>query len=204
MGYHKFQLPFGDKTILECVVKNLQSATSRPVIAVASQDTVDDVRKIAEQLDVQVAVDQRTNSGPLEGMRVGLKTAACDSEWAFVTSCDVPLIRNEVIQLLCRQISLADPSLEAVIPVSESRVYGMTAVYQCKVHSKIDSMIEARQLRVSDLATKLVTKKIGIEDVRRVDPNLESMKNLNTKSQYLEFLREHCIECKPEIEEQLN
>ena len=90
------------------------------------------------------------------------------------------------------------------MPTSSQRIYGMTAIYRCSVVSKVAAMVERRQLRVSDLATELNTKRISLEEIRKADPDLDSMKNLNSPSQYLEFLRRRGFDCPPEVEQQLH
>ncbi len=208
MGFDKFRLPLHGRTFLECVIDKLATVVDGPIIAAASARTATDVRKISEAIDLErlhVVVDERDDSGPLEGIRAGIEAAAESADWAFVTSCDVPLICPEVLKIL--QSSLEDidsPDIEAAMPTSKNRIYGMTAIYRCSVLPKIAAMIDRRQLRVSDLATELNTKRISLEEIRKADPELDSMKNLNSPSQYLDFLRRRGFDCPPEVEEQLH
>ena len=208
MGFDKFRLPLKGRTFLECVVDKLATVVDGPIIAAASERTAPEVIKIGKSIDLDrfgIVVDQRDDSGPMEGIRVGLEKAGESSRWAFVTSCDVPLICPEVLRVLQRSLEEIDsPDVEAAMPTSESRIYGMTAIYRCAVAPKVAAMVERRQLRVSDLATELNTRRIGLEEIRKADPELDSMKNLNSPSQYLEFLRRRGFDCPPEIEEQLH
>ena len=197
MGFDKFRLPLGDRTFLECVVEKLATVVDGPIIAAASERTFAEVTKIKNAMNddrFQVIVDDRNDSGPMEGIRVGLESAGKVAQWAFVTSCDVPLICPEVLSILQRSLSDSDSSeLEAAMPTSPKRIFGMTASYRCSVASKVADMIERRQLRVSDLATELKTKRISLEEIRKADPELDSMKNLNSPSDYLDFLRQRGI-----------
>ena len=208
MGFDKFRLPMGDKTFLECVARKLATVIDGPIIAAASQRTFDEVTRIGESIGLdrfQIVVDQRVDSGPLEGIRGGLDAAGKTSRWAFVTSCDVPLICPEVLHVLQNSLQeLESPDIEAAMPASEDRIYGMTAIYRCSVVSKVAAMVNRKQLRVSDLMTELNAKRISVEKIREVDPDLNSIKNLNSPEQYLEFLRRRGFDCPPEIEEQLH
>lgn len=208
MGFDKFRLPLEGRTFLECVVEKLATVVDGPIIAAASERTASDVLKIKDSIDLDrfdVVVDERDDSGPMEGIRVGLEAAAKSAQWAFVTSCDVPLICPEVLRILQNSIKDIDsPNFEAAMPTSSQRIYGMTAIYRCSVVSKVAAMVERRQLRVSDLATELNTKRISLEEIRKADPDLDSMKNLNSPSQYLEFLRRRGFDCPPEVEQQLH
>jgi len=206
MGFDKFRLPLGEQTFLESVTLRLLSAVDGPVIAAASQETEKEVRAILVKLPsdrIHVVVDQR-DAGPLEGIRAGLEKANEFSNWAFVTSCDVPLIVGSVLEVLQTAIQKQDREVDAVIPISRDRIFGMTALYRCHVHSKINLMIEKEQLRVSELASQLAALRIDIEKIREADPNLDSIRNLNSPSQYLEFLGEKGFECLPEFEQKLN
>jgi len=207
MGFDKFRLPLGDRTFLECVVEKLATVVDGPIIAAASERTVGEVAKIKDSINedrFQVVVDQRNDSGPLEGIRTGLIAAGKVAKWAFVTSCDVPLICPEVLGLLQNALRDTDASdFEAAMPTSPKRIFGMTAIYQCAVVSTVAAMIEKRQLRVSDLATELKTKRISVEEIRKADPELDSMKNLNSPSDYLDFLRQRGFDCPAEIEQLL-
>lgn len=207
MGFDKFRLPLGGRTFLECVVEKLATVVDGPVIAAASERTFAEVTKIKDSLDeerFQVVVDQRNDSGPMEGIRVGLEAAGQVAKWAFVTSCDVPLICPEVLGVLQSSLNeINSPDLEAAMPTSPKRIFGMTAIYRCSVVSKVAEMVERRQLRVSDLATELNTKRISVEEIRKADPELDSMKNLNSPNDYLEFLRQRGFDCPAEIEAQL-
>ena len=207
MGFDKFRLPFGQKTFLECVVEKLATSVDGPIIAAASKRTVDEVKNIQSAMALErfkVVVDQYDNSGPLEGIRTGLELARMNSKWAFVTSCDVPLLCPEILSVLQRAVeSIDDPTIEAAMPTSSKRIYGMTAIYRCSVVDKVSAMIKRKQLRVSDLATELNTARISLDAIRAADPDLDSMKNLNSPEQYLELLQNRGLNCSPEIEAQL-
>lgn len=218
MGFDKFRLPLGDRTFLECVVEKLAMVIDGPIIAAASERTFAEVCKIKDLINeerFQVVVDQRNDSGPLEGIRVGLQAAGTVAQWAFVTSCDVPLICPQVLGVLQAALEeteteteietpkIETPKIEAAMPASPERIFGMTAIYRCDVASKVAGLIQRRQLRVSGLATELNTKRISLEEIRKADPKLDSMKNLNSPQDYLGFLRERGFDCPAEIEEKL-
>ena len=207
MGFDKFRLPLNGRTFLEYVVEKLATVVDGPIIAAASERTVTEVTKIKDAINedrFQVVVDERNDSGPMEGIRMGLGAAGKVAKWAFVTSCDVPLICPEVLGVL--QDALKDnesSDFEATMPTSPERIFGMTAIYRCSAVSKVVDMVARRQLRVSDLATELNTKRISVDEIRKADPELDSMKNLNSPSDYLDFLRQRGFDCPTDIEQLL-
>lgn len=207
MGYDKFRLPLGEQTFLEHVISRLLETVDGPIIAASSQQTAEEVENVVSSLAntrVQSVVD-REDAGPMEGIRSGLKKASEFSEWAFVTSCDVPLFVGEVLRVLCDSMAEDDATdLEAVIPLSGSRVFGMTALYRCSIHEKIETMLSRNRLRVSELSSELKAKTIDLDELRKVDPKLDSVRNLNSPEQYFRFLEEKGFDCPPEIEAKLN
>lgn len=208
MGFDKFRLPFAGRTFLECVIEEIAAAIDGPIAVAASQRTLAEVKKICDAIGsrrVRIVVDQRDDSGPMEGIRVGLSSIADESEWAFVTSCDVPLFCPKVLDILQASVLRSgDNDLEAVMPASTERIYGMTAIYRTSVVAKVAGMVQRRSLRVSDLATELNTKKVSLAEIQSADPNLDSMRNLNSPEQYLALLRDHGFDCPPDLLSKLN
>ena len=103
MGFDKFRLPLGERTFLECVVDRLADSVQGPIVCAASAATKSKVNEIAERIGgdrLRVVADENPDCGPIEGIRCGLSAIADDVDWAFVTGCDVPLLKPEIIQVL--------------------------------------------------------------------------------------------------------
>lgn len=194
LGIDKTQLIFHGQTFLERVVCQVEKVC-HPVILVGDADFSQ------HQLppNVQWATDENPHCGPLEGIRVGLAKLAPQVDFAFVTSCDVPLIKPELIRFLFHEIS----DHEAVVPVSEERIFGMTAIYQTKLHEKIDQRIQSGQLRVSELATSFQTRQIAVDSLREIDSELDSMTNINSAIDYFNLLKRFGLELSPELQTRL-
>jgi molybdopterin-guanine dinucleotide biosynthesis protein A len=194
LGIDKTQLIFHGQTFLERVVSQVEKVC-HPVILVGDADFSQ------HQLppNVQWATDENPNCGPLEGIRVGLAKLAPQVDFAFVTSCDVPLIDPQLIRFLFHKIS----DHQAVVPVSEKRIFGMTAVYRTKLHGRIDQRIQSGQLRVSELATSFPTHQIPVNLLREIDPNLDSMTNINSAVDYFNLLKRFGLELSPKLKDRL-
>lgn len=175
MGFDKSQLKLGDgTTFMEQIIRTLQPQVGC-IVVVQNQD-----RKIKSNPQVIVTSDRQPNLGPMEGIASGLSVLPEQVELAFVTSCDVPLIRAEVIDQLFN--SLED--YDGVTPVDGDRIYGLTAIYRKSVLSTLDTLIEQRMLKVSQLCDHLRIRQVPIELIRAVDPFLESLTNVNSLSDY--------------------
>ena len=64
-------------------------------------------------------------------------------------------------------------------------------------------MIQKGSLRVSDLSRNLNCRMIDVEEFRGADPEFDSMKNVNSPGQYLEFIQALGLDCPTTILEQL-
>lgn len=204
MGIDKFSLPFAEKTILDCVIDRLSVAVAGPIVVVGNESNFTALEKVvANHRHVICLADEFENRGPLEGIRVGLEKLASQTEWAFATCCDVPMLQKEILTLLRSRVS--ETSVEAVMPIDGERIYGMTAIYRTtdKPLKVINELIQKSELRVSGLAQALKTQFISLDEIREVDPKLWSLLNLNHPQQYFDFLREHGETCPGHIEKLL-
>ncbi|MCH2183088.1 MAG: molybdenum cofactor guanylyltransferase [Mariniblastus sp.] len=181
MGRPKWSLPFGSQTLLERTVETCQLISSEIVIAANPTQEFPDLGK-----RTTIVRDQHPDCGPLEGIRNGLALLQQRGlEWGFVTACDVPNLSPGIAPFLLEQ----SHGFEAVIPIREERIYGMTALYRCDLHPRIESLIKQRQLRVSHLARLFHCRLLLDEALRAVDQNLDSLGNLNYPEQYLAILQ---------------
>ncbi len=204
MGFDKFELPFGERTFLQCVFEKLRDSVEGPIVAAASETTLERVRRIADAIDdsrLEVVVDELADSGPVEGIRCGLVALAGRARWGFVTGCDVPMLRSQVVDLLVD--AAKDSRRQAVLPHRGARIYGITALYRTDIGTTIEAMIGRNELRVSDLAKYLDCRMIDVEQLREVDPQFDSIQNVNSPGQYLEYLRAHGLDCPQSILDQL-
>ena len=171
-------LVFQGKTFLEQVTSQVAKVTG-PIVLVGGTDFSQH-----ELPNVMLGQDENPDSGPLEGIRVGLKMLEPLVEYAFVTSCDVPLIKPELIQFLISQMQ----DHTAIVPRDGNRIYGMTAIYKTSLWKELGERVKNRKLRVSDLATAFDARIIEVDELKRVDANLDSMTNINTPADYAELL----------------
>ena len=205
LGIDKSRLDFKGRTFLEQVVAQVGQVCSRVVIV---GDTDLSFHRLPD--DVWLAHDQAINKGPLEGIRVGLERLAqvagqgdaqsdqgdfSGCEFAFVTSCDVPLLKPDLIRFLFKQLG----EHQSVVPVQGERIFGMTAIYRTEHHVEIANRIEANKLRVSDLAAAFDARCIKAESLREADPDLDSLTNINSVDDYRSLLKRLGLECPPKL-----
>ena len=180
MGLDKSQLVFQGQTLLERVVERVSVVASTVVVAGGGN-----MKRIETGKGIIRVSDESSQVGPLEGIRLGLKALAESKTFAFVSGCDVPLLEPKVILHLLNLIG----DHQCAVPVSNDRVYGMTAIYRTDIADEIQSLIDQKKQRVQDLAEHFTTLKVDIESLRSFDADLDSFTNINDRDDYFQLLR---------------
>lgn len=181
MGSSKAMLPFGPETMLQRVVR-LLGGVVQPIVAVAANEQV--LPELPD--DVIVTRDEREARGPLEGLRAGLKALPDSVDMAYVTSCDVPLL---VPAFVTRMIELLDDHDIAVME-TEGFAHPLSAVYRRRTLPYVDSLLAGDKLRPVFLFEAVRTRRVQPNEMAQVDPELRTLRNLNTREDYLAALAE--------------
>lgn len=179
MGTSKAMLPFGPETMLQRVLRLLGGVVD-PIVAVAARD-----QELPElPAAVIVTRDEREQRGPLEGLRAGLKALPVSADAAYVTSCDVPLLAPDFVT---RMIALLGDHDIAVMEV-DGFPHPLSAVYRHDVLPHVESLLAQDKLRPVFLFEAVSTRRIKPEEMVSVDPQLRTLRNLNTREDYLTAL----------------
>ncbi|HWN87304.1 MAG TPA: molybdenum cofactor guanylyltransferase [Vicinamibacterales bacterium] len=181
MGVAKATLPFGPETMLQRVVRLLGTTVS-PIAAVAARDQV----LPALPHDVIVARDEREAKGPLEGLRAGLAALPATVEAAYATSCDVPLLVPGFVERML--VLLGDHDI-AVMEI-DGFTHPLSAVYRRSVLPKVEELLAQDRLRPVFLFEAVRTRRVSPAEMREVDPDLRTLRNLNTREDYEAALEE--------------
>ena len=179
MGMAKAWLPFGEETLLARVVR-LLSATVDEVIVVAA------VGQALPPLpsSVRVVHDERPDRGPFEGLLAGLTALDEHTTAAYVTGCDAPLLRPAFVQTL---FSLLGDE-QCAVPHIDGRDQPLSAVYRPEVRTEIAAMLAEDCLRVRSLFDRVATRRVMADELRAVDPPLDSLRGCNTPKEYRTLL----------------
>ncbi|HEX4137133.1 MAG TPA: molybdenum cofactor guanylyltransferase [Bryobacteraceae bacterium] len=179
MGTSKAMLPFGPETMLQRVLRLLGGVVD-PIVAVAARD-----QELPELPGgVIVTRDEREQRGPLEGLRAGLKALPDSADAAYVTSCDVPLLAPDFVT---RMIDLLGDHDIAVMEV-DGFPHPLSAVYRRDVLPQVESLLAQDKLRPVFLFDAVRTRRVKPEEMVSVDPQLRTLRNLNTREDYLAAL----------------
>ncbi len=179
MGSPKALLPFGAETMLQRVVRLLATVVSPIVVVAAPQQSLPVL-----PADVTIARDEQEGRGPLEGLRAGLKALPGTVEIAYVTSCDVPLLVPGFVR---HMIDLLTDHDIAVMEI-EGFPHPLSAVYRRITLPHVEALLAHDRLRPVFLFDAVRTRRVQPSEMTSADPELLTLRNLNTWEDYLEAL----------------
>jgi molybdopterin-guanine dinucleotide biosynthesis protein A len=176
MGRDKWSLPFGDETLLERTVRIVREVV--PEVWVVAREG----QGVRGQF--QVARDPAEGFGPLAGLAAGL--SAMKAERAFLTSCDVPFLRPALV----RRLFDLSKGHAAAVPFVDGYHMTTAAVYSRDALPVARRLLAENRLRPFFLVEELKARIVTVEEIRDVDPELESFRNCNTPEEYRAALRD--------------
>jgi molybdopterin-guanine dinucleotide biosynthesis protein A len=153
-----------------------------PIIVVAARDQ--ELPELPES--IVVTRDERDQQGPLEGLRAGLSALPDSVEVAYATSCDVPLLEPRFVE---RMVELLG-DLDIAVMEIDGFTHPLSAVYRRNTLPHIESLLAQQKLRPAFLFELLRTRRVKPEEMLSVDPQLRTLRNLNTKEDYFAALAE--------------
>jgi molybdopterin-guanine dinucleotide biosynthesis protein A len=133
-----------------------------------------------------VTRDEREARGPLEGLRAGLKALPDSVDAAYVTSCDVPLLVPGFVE---HMLTLIDGYDIAVMEI-DGFTHPLSAVYRRSVLPQVELLLEQDRLRPFFLFEAMRTRRVSPDEMRVADPDLRTLRNLNTREDYEAALRD--------------
>jgi molybdopterin-guanine dinucleotide biosynthesis protein A len=181
MGQPKAWLPFGPERMLPRVVRLLGKAVA-PLVVVAAPGQ--DVPPLPA--GVAIARDAEPGRGPLQGLLAGLEALGGRAEAAYLSSCDVPLLRPAFVR---RLIELLGEHAICVPEVGGFR-HPLAAVYRIEVAPVAARLLRENCLGPINLFDEVSTRIVGPVELADVDATFQSLRNVNTSAEYEAALRE--------------
>jgi len=175
MGRPKAWLPFGPEVLLQRIVRILDAVVG-PLVVVAAPD-----QELPDLPDhVLVTRDELPGRGPLEGLSAGLHALPESTTVAYLSACDVPFLNYPFINKLISDLGDAD----IAVPFADGHYHPLAAVYRTSIISQVDRLLNQDRLRPFFLFDKVNTIRISETQLRKVDPELDCLQNLNQLSDY--------------------
>ena len=177
MGRDKALLPFGPELMLQRVVRLLgEVVPSERIVVVAAQGQA----LPALPADVRVARDEIADRGPLEGLYAGLTALGLQVDAVYVTACDVPLLEPRFVTELFARLG----EHQIVVPRSAEHYHPLSAVYRAAVLAPVTRLRAQQRMAPRYLFDEVATLAVPVDELRTVDPQLDSLANLNRPEDY--------------------
>ena len=171
-GRNKALLPMGDQSIVGRLIELLQNffeqvilVTNRPLEFVAWK--------------CMIVTDLLPARSSLTGIHAGLFYTRASH--AFITACDMPFLKKEMIRLLMDNL---ESHQDVIVPVTREGFQPLCALYSKRCLKIIEQQSAAGKMKISNLYSKLKIKKIPEESLRQIDPDLVSFFNINTQEDW--------------------
>jgi molybdopterin-guanine dinucleotide biosynthesis protein A len=175
MGRPKLSLPVGDELLLQRVVRILGEVVA-PIVVVAAP---------AQELpplpqDVRIVRDDEEHLGPLAGIAAGLGALPQTVDAAYLTACDVPLLRQEfIVEMLGRKGRHA-----IAVPIDGEFLHPLAGVYDRRLAERARELLRSGERRPRALIAAVDSLAVPVDELREVDPELDSLRNVNTPADY--------------------
>ncbi len=179
MGRSKADLPFHGKTLLERIVAELAAAFDDIVVVAHPRGLHPDL----QLPHARIIKDDREYEGPLPALARGLGAIRGDA--AFACSCDMALVDSRVARALCAMLEEYD----AVVPQVAGILQPLHAVYRKRCAAAIDAMVARGKSRLREIVDSVPARRVEEEALRKLDPELTSLFNVNTPGDYQRALR---------------
>lgn len=176
MGEDKALMRFGDRPLLQRVVDELRP-NFEDLILVTNQP-----EQHLHIPDIRIVTDVEPGQGPLGGIFAGL--LASRGTHNLVVGCDMPFLNHLLLDYLWSLRTWGD----VVVPLTHEALAPICAVYDRAVLPTIADALHAGERRVMGLYPRLKVHYVREDELLPYDPELRSLRNLNTPEDYREAL----------------
>ncbi len=182
MGRPKADLPFGSETMLGRVAR-LLGEVAWPIVVVAAPGQV-----LPDLPDsIRIVRDPVSDRGPLQGLAAGLASLPDEVELAYATATDAPFLRPAWVTRLVDLIGDHD----LAVPEIDGYLHPLAALYRKRtVLPAVERLLAENQLRSVFLLEVLQGLRVDAPTMGVADPDLGTLRNLNTPDDYLLALRD--------------
>ena len=175
MQTNKALLKLGEKTIIENIVDEMRKVFDAVII---SANVCDEF----SFLNLPMIKDSYIDRGPLSGIYSGLQYS--NTQKNFITTCDLPLIKSEMIEYIIK----TDSEKDIIIPTINSKPERLFGVYKKSVLNIIDEIFTASvqdkyiKGSVYDLHQQAEVENVEISNLSIYNESL--FVNMNTPEDY--------------------
>jgi molybdopterin-guanine dinucleotide biosynthesis protein A len=176
MGRPKASLPWDETTLVARVAGVLAESLDGPVVVVRAPGQALPELPAA----IELAEDARPGRGPLEGLAAGLRAVGDRADAVYLSATDVPLLRPAFVRAVVDSLGDAD----AAVPAVGERIHPLAGAYRVAILPVVERLLADGRLRALDLLEEVRVTWLTETALRPADPDLASLRNLNTPEEY--------------------
>ncbi len=180
MGQSKAMLRLGSRTFLETIVETVSTVCDTVIVVAAPGQPLPDLPG-----HIRAVHDRIAHHGPLTGFATGLAALPGSSAYVFLTGTDTPLLRPSFVAAMFEYAAGRD----LAIPFDGVRHHPLSAAY--RVDFAIDrsrELLAQDRHKLMSLAESVDSVEVSPDDLRSVDPDLASFRNVNSPEDYRSLL----------------
>lgn len=168
-GREKYFFTFRGQTFIDRLIGTLREVVDEIVVVARDPGQCE---RFCHLGDIRCIPDVRRGLGPIGGLHAGV--LAVHGEYIFVAACDMPCINPEVVRLLFDAVE----GYDAAIPCwNADMLEPLHAVYR---RSALLAYLEEHEsLSLRAMVRSLNTRYVGVERIRKIDPDLLTFTNIN-------------------------
>ena len=181
MGYReKALIDMNGRPLIQYVILSLEKVVDNIIISVRDREQGEMLR--SRLPGYVLAYDVYENIGPLSGILSGL--LASRDDYCFIAACDMPFINENVVKMLFKKCVDKD----AAIPRwNDGSLEPLHAVYRREpMIRETKKAIHAGETIIIAPILKLDASYVSTEDLKKIDPDLITFKNINSPEDMLQ------------------
>ncbi len=183
MGSPKALLEWHGSTLVRRVAGIVARGVDGPVVLVRSPGQP--LPRLPDSFEV--LDDLEEGRGPLGGLLVGLESLAGRGAVAYVSSTDAPLLHPAFVRRVAGELT---DGVDASVPYVRGFLQPLAAAYRVGLAPVVADLLASGRLRTASLLEVCRWRELDEQalladvDVKRLDPDLDSVTNLNGPAEY--------------------
>lgn len=171
-----------NNTFMSHIAAAMQPAVDELIISVQPGSQIEPPKL---EVPVRFVFDDVADAGPVAGLAASLEALRPTAGVALVCPCDTPLVPHAVFQLLADRSELH----RAVICEAGGRRTPLLGAYRTEDAAVARELLQSGERRASAFAEAVGAFVLPEQDLRRVDPELRALRNINTPEDYARLIR---------------
>jgi len=175
-GSNKALIEINGKRIIDNLVANFKETFDEVIIVTNSPEEY-------LYLDTILVSDIYKDCGSLGGLFSGLYYA--DNSYIFVSACDMPFVKNNIIKHLLLFIGKYD----VIVPKINGEYEPLFAIYSKKCLPFMERLIKNKDFKIINFFGKVKLKEVTETEIALLDPEFKAFVNINTKEELKKHIR---------------